>query len=185
MAGLFGRSGAAALGFFGQSLFGQSLFGQGPFALGLCALLLANACAGAAKEPEAAPTKAPEPAPAVPAQDPAEPSAAPTKQKLAEAVAAQVAATWNAEKAAKEKVELTLKIKVEDMSALVVGKGDGAYTLTGKDAVNTKPDVGIDLSREDADALAEGGSSLKALKDAGKVKTDNEQGLDFFLTYTK
>ena len=104
---------------------------------------------------------------------------------MAQAAAAQLASSWATEKAAKEKVELALKVRVDDMSAVVVGKGDGAYTLTGVEAVNTKPDVTIDLSREDADALAQGGSSLKSLKEAGKVKSDNEQGLDFFITYLK
>lgn len=140
-------------------------------------------CATGGKEAEAAPSA--EAASVPPPQDPAEESAEPSKLKLAEAVAAQIAATWATEHAAKEKVELTLRIRVDDMSAVVVGKGDGAYTLTGIEAVNTKPDVVIDIAREDAEALAEGGVSLKQLKEAGKVKTDNDQGLDFFLAYTK
>lgn len=139
-------------------------------------------CASSSQEAEAPPSSE---ASASPAQDPAEESAAPSKQKLAEAVAAQVAATWDAEKAAKEKVELTLRVRVEAMSAVVVGKGDGAHTLTGIDAVNTKPDVVVDLSREDAEALAEGQTGLRQLKEAGKAQTDNDQGLDFFLSYTK
>lgn len=144
---------------------------------------LSVGCAGSGKEATSAPNA--EAAPDAPAQDPAEESAAPSEQKLAEAVAAQLAATWNSEKAAQEKVEFTLRIRVDDMSAVVVGKGDGAHTLTGIDAVNTKPDVVLDLSREDAGALAEGGTTLKQLKEAGKAKTDNDQGLDFFLSYTK
>ncbi len=102
---------------------------------------------------------------------------------LAEAVAAELAASWVTERAAKEQVELTVRIRVGDKSAAVVGKGDGAFTLTGADAVNTKPDVVIELTLEDADAVAEGGSSLKELTAAGKVKTDNDQGLEFFLKY--
>lgn len=140
-------------------------------------------CAGSAKEAETAPSA--DAAPEAPAQEPAEESAAPSEQKLAEAVAAQLAATWNSEKAAQEQVEFTLRIRVDDMSAVVVGKGDGAHTLTGIDAVNTKPDVVLDLSREDAGALAEGATTLEQLKEAGKAKTDNEQGLEFFLSYTK
>jgi len=147
------------------------------------ALVLGTGCASSTKQAEAPPPS--EAPPVVPPQDPAEESAEPTKQKLAEAAAAQIVATWDTEKAAKEKVELTLRVRVDDMSAAVAGKGDGAYTLTGVEAVNTKPDVVIDLAREDAEVLAEGGTSLKQLKEAGKVKTDNEQGLDFFLSYTK
>lgn len=145
-----------------------------------------SACASS-PPPAASPTPAAEASatPAPPPQDPAEESAAPTELHLAQAAAAQLASSWATEKAAKEKVELALKVRVDDMSAVVVGKGDGAYTLTGVEAVNTKPDVTIDLSREDADALAQGGSSLKSLKEAGKVKSDNEQGLDFFITYLK
>lgn len=148
------------------------------------ALGLSACAAGPAPAEAPPPTKTNgESSEAPPAQDPAEESAAADSLSLAEAVAAQVAARWATERAAKEKVEVTLRIRVGDMSAVVVGKGDGAYTLTGKDAVNTKPDVVIDLAPEDAKAIAEGASTLKALKAAGKVKSDNEQGLEWFLGY--
>lgn len=150
--------------------------------LGVLGVMAVLGCASSSQEAAAPPSAE---ASAPPPQDPAEESAAPSKQKLAEAVAAQVAATWDTEKAAKEQVELTLRLRVEAMSAVVVGKGDGAYTLTGIDAVNTKPDVVVDLSREDAAALAEGETGLRQLKEAGKVQTDNDQGLDLFLSYTK
>jgi hypothetical protein len=148
------------------------------------ASLLVSACASS-PPPAAAPAAEASAEPAPPPQDPAEESAAPSELHLVQAAANQIASGWFTEKAAKEKVELALKIRVDDMSAVVVGKGDGAFTLTGVEAVNTKPDVVIELSREDADALAEGGASLKSLKAAGKVKSDNDQGLDFFISYMK
>jgi hypothetical protein len=143
------------------------------------------ACASAAPPAESPPTAeaSGEPGKAVPPQEPAEESAVADELSLAEGVAAQVAAGWATERAAKEKVELVVRIRVGDKSAVVVGKGDGAYTLTGKDAVNTKPDVTLDLTAEDAKAIAEGTTTMKALRAGGKLKSDNEQGLDWFLSY--
>jgi len=143
------------------------------------------ACGGTAAPAEAPPSAAAsaEPSKAPPPQDPAEESVAPDKQSLAQGAAAQIASHWATERAAKEKIELAVRIRVEDMSAVVVGKGDGAYTLTGVDAVNTKPDVVVDLTQEQAKAIAEGTATLKGLRAAGQVKTDNEQGLDWFLGY--
>lgn len=102
---------------------------------------------------------------------------------LVTATAEQLASRWDAAMAAEQQVELSIRVKIEGKSAMVVGSAQGARVLTGGDAVNTVADVTLEIARADAEALVAGHRQLKELKKQGKVQTDNEQGLDWFLQF--
>jgi hypothetical protein len=113
----------------------------------------------------------------------AEPNADPSALTLANAVATQIASRWNTEKAAAAEEDLTLRVKVDGMSAIVVGNREGAHTLTGSDAVNTEPDVLVEMDKEAANLIAEGRATLHSVHSEDKLTTTNEPGLARFLEY--
>lgn len=109
--------------------------------------------------------------------------AAASSLQLVQAAAQTEAARWSADRARAKEQELSLKLVVEGKSAIIVGQGDGSHVLTGVDAVNATPDIVVELSKEDANAIANGESTLKKLNAAGRVQTNNEQGLELFFEF--
>lgn len=107
----------------------------------------------------------------------------PSALLLVEAVAAQVASRWKTEAAIAQEVVLSVRFRVDGMSAVVLGNELGGQVITGLEGANSPVDMVVELSMEDANAIANAGSDLHAVKAAGTIKTDNDQGLDRFLQF--
>ncbi len=112
-----------------------------------------------------------------------EASATPSSLQLVEATAAQIASRWKTEKAIEDGQVLSVRLKLDGKSAIVLGDKNGGRVLTGMDAVNHKTDVLVEITKESADAIAEGGSTIHDVYKTGALVIDNASGFELFLGY--
>lgn len=105
-----------------------------------------------------------------------------TALSTVEELAQKVSGSWDVEKAKAEEAMLSLKVRVDQKSAMVVAGGEVKVVL-GAEAATSSADVTVDVPYEKAREIVEGKATFKGSIDAFTV--DNQQGLQRFLQFVK
>ncbi len=105
-----------------------------------------------------------------------------TALSTVEELAQKVSGSWDADKAKTEEAMLSLKVRVDHKSALVVA-GSEVKVVLGAEAATSAADITVDVPYDNAREIVEGKATFKGSIDAFTV--DNQQGLERFLRFVK
>lgn len=105
-----------------------------------------------------------------------------TALSTVEELAQKLSGSWDVDKAKAEEAMLSIKVRVDQKSAMVVA-GSEVKVVLGAEAATSSADITVDVPYDKAREIVEGKATFKGSIESFTV--DNQQGLERFLHFVK